>query len=126
MGLIITHPKTVYQLTKYLTSKKQEHLIGLYIDTRHHLIFKKTLTIGTLNKNLIHAREVFSPAIHKRAAGVIIVHNHPSGDPQPSKDDLTATEAIFEAGKILDIPLIDHVIIGKKCWFSLKEHQLFG
>ena len=116
----------VYQLTKKLSGFHQEHLLGLYLDSRHHLIYKATITIGTLNNNLIHAREVFAPAIEHRAAGVILVHNHTSGDPEPSEEDIVATEKMSEVGKILDIQLIDHVVIGRGCWFSLREHQLFG
>jgi len=82
------------------------------------------VSIGTLNANLVHPREVFKEAIDSRAASVILVHNHPSGDPEPSEDDLEITKRIVEAGKIIGIDVLDHIIITKNKVFSFKEKKL--
>lgn len=120
----ITSPAAVYTLVKNLSTKKQEHLVCLYLDARQNLICQETITIGTISTSLIHAREVFAPALYHRASGVIVVHNHPSGDIKPSREDLVATERLIEAGELLDIPVLDHIIIGHQRWFSMKQEKL--
>lgn len=120
----IVEPEQVYNLTQSLCTKKQEHLILLLLNGRNQLIDQQTVTIGTLNSSLIHAREVFAPAIAARAAGLIIVHNHPSGSLEPSDEDLTTTDKLVEAGQLLDIPILDHVIVSTQGFFSFKHHQL--
>ncbi|MDQ3008687.1 MAG: DNA repair protein RadC [bacterium] len=120
----IESPQTAAALFHYLQDKKQEHLVGLYLDARNRPIEQKTITIGTLNSNLIHPREVFAPALSLRAAGLIVAHNHPSGDPTPSSEDITATQRLCEAGEILNIPVLDHLIISNHGWKSLKQEQL--
>jgi len=103
---------------------KKEHLIGLYLDTRNHLIKEETISIGTLNSSLIHPREIFRSAVIEACASVILVHNHPSGDPTPSKDDITVTKKIIKASEVIGIELLDHVIIGNERYVSLKEDGL--
>lgn len=122
--LVINKPQLVFQLAQEISVKKQEHLLALYLDGRHHLLSKKIITIGTLTSSLLHPREVFAPAISQRAASIIIVHNHPSGDVYPSEEDIQATDKLTEAGEILDIPLLDHVIVSKDTWVSLRELKL--
>jgi DNA repair protein RadC len=121
---IISAPKDVVQLTQFLKNKKQEYLVVLYLNARHQLLVQETITIGTLNSSLIHGREVFAPAIVHRAAFVILVHNHPSGNAYPSADDIEVTEKLQDIGELLDIPVIDHVIIAEDGWCSLKEEKL--
>lgn len=122
--VIVSKPKVVFQLAQDIVLKKQEHLLGIYLDGRHRLITKEVLSIGTLTSSLLHPREVFAPAIKLRAAAVIVVHNHPSGDINPSEEDIQATDKLLEAGEILDIPLVDHVIVTSEKWFSFREMKL--
>lgn len=121
---IIDTPKEVAKLAQPLTNKKQEYLLALYLNARHQLISQEIISIGTVSQSLIHPREVFAPALELRAAEVIIVHNHPSGDTQPSEEDILATQKIQEAGEILDVPLIDHIIVAKSSWTSLRQLKL--
>jgi DNA repair protein RadC len=122
--LAINKPEVVFHLAQDISSKKQEYLLGLYLDGRHHLLAKETISIGTLTSSLLHPREVFAPALKLRAASVIIVHNHPSGEVYPSNEDISATDKLVEAGEILDIPLLDHVIVSAQKWISLRELKL--
>jgi DNA repair protein RadC len=94
------------------------------LDARNKLITKETISIGTINSSLVHPREVFEPAIRELAVAIILVHNHPSGDPTPSEDDIALTKRLIEAGKILGIEVIDHIIITKNRYFSFKERNL--
>lgn len=120
--VIIKEAKDVFHECKELRQVKQEHLIGLYLDALNHLIRKQTLTIGTINANLIHPREIFAPAMELRANSVILVHNHPAGKLVPSDKDIEITKKIVEGGKLLDIPIIDHVIISKDGYLSFLKH----
>ena len=104
-----------------LKSLKQEHLIGVYLDTRNKVIKIKTLFIGTLDASVIHPREILKTAIDVSAASIIIAHNHPSGDPSPSKEDKIMTKQVMNAGKIMGIPILDHLIIGDNQYTSLRE-----
>lgn len=107
-----------------LRYKKQEHFKTLILDTKNQVISIETITIGTLNASLVHPREVFNRAIRKSAHGIILVHNHPSGHPEPSKEDLLLTERLVESGKIIGISIMDHVIIGDGRFYSFKEQGL--
>lgn len=107
-----------------LRYKKQEHFKILILDTKNQVISIETITIGTLNASLVHPREVFNRAIRKSGHGVILVHNHPSGHPEPSSEDLLLTERLAESGKILGISILDHVIIGDGRIYSFKERGL--
>lgn len=100
-------------LVPELRDLKQEHLVVLSLDGANRLISKRTVSIGTLNSSLVHPREVFAEAITERAASVILIHNHPSGDTTPSQEDLLVTEGIAKAAKLLGIKLKDHIIITK-------------
>lgn len=117
----ISKPSDVFQYLKTMRSLKKEHLHGLYLDCRNRVIYDEVISIGTLTSNIVHPREVFRPAIEHSAAAVIVAHNHPSGDPHPSEEDIKATGRLKEAGKILSIPLLDHVIIADEGYYSLQE-----
>lgn len=119
--VFLRSPQEVFEYAKDLIRLKKEYLRGLYVDTRNKLVRDEVIAIGTLNASLAHPREVFHPAIESHAAAIILVHNHPSGDPSPSKDDIELTKQIYKASKILDIEILDHVIIGNEKYFSLKE-----
>jgi DNA repair protein RadC len=97
----------------------QEEFHALLLNTRHQVVREVTVTRGILDASLIHPREVFRAAVVEGAAGVVIVHNHPSGDPTPSAEDRAVTRQLGEAGRALGIPVLDHVIIGDGAWRSL-------
>jgi DNA repair protein RadC len=99
----------------------QEHFVCLFLNTKNHVIGKKTIFVGSLDTSIVHPREVFKEAIRCSSASVICLHNHPSGDPTPSREDLAITHTLREAGELLGITLLDHIIIGDARYVSLKE-----
>ncbi|TVP86400.1 MAG: JAB domain-containing protein [Acholeplasmataceae bacterium] len=105
---------------------EQEHFMVLYLNTKSMLIRRETVFIGTINQTLIHPREIFKTAIRLSAAAVLFVHNHPSGDPTPSKADEAATKTLVACGELMGIDVIDHVIIGHHALYSLKEQKLIS
>lgn len=109
-----------------IAGKNQEYVVVLYLNARHELIQKETVGLGNLNTNIIEPKEVFAPALTTPCASIILAHNHPSGDPTPSDNDLTFTKRIWEGGRIMGIDLVDHLIVAENSYFSFKEHQLFG
>lgn len=114
-------------LRPHLAHREQEYLYVLHLNTRNHLIGDPVEVYhGSLNTSLIRVGEVFRRAIQDNAAGIILAHNHPSGDPAPSADDVAVTRAIREAGALLDIALLDHVVIGQDAHVSLRERGLFS
>ncbi len=123
-AVVIDSPQDAYQLLKPVGSYQKEHFIGLYLNARNQLICQETISIGSLNANIVHPREVFEPAITHHALSLLVAHNHPSGDPQPSEDDLGITKRLVKVGNLLGINLIDHLIIGAKEFFSFKEKGL--
>ena len=104
-----------------LVNEKKEHFIVLMLDIKNQIIKEETISIGTLGNSLIHPREVFKSAIKNSAYSIILVHNHPSGDCNPSKEDVDITERLIEVGKMVDIKVLDHIIIGREEWKSWKE-----
>lgn len=107
-----------------LKGKKKEHFLILSLDTRNHLINTHTISIGSLDSSIVHPREVFKEAISSTAASVIFVHNHPSGDPTPSEDDVKLTKRLVEAGEILGIEVLDHIIVCDRDYLSMKGRNL--
>jgi len=116
--------KDVLLQVSYLREKTREHLMAIYLNARNELLFRKHVFTGTLNASLIHPREIFNEALKQNAASVILAHNHPSGDAEPSQDDLEITKRLIEAGKIMGIDVLDHIIITKNKTFSFKEKGL--
>lgn len=104
--------------------EKQEHFLAVILDTKNRIIREILVSKGTLNGSLVHPREVFAPAIRERAASVLVIHNHPSGDPSPSHEDIEITHRLRETGDLIGIPLLDHVILGEDNFVSLKERNL--
>lgn len=100
---------------------KQEHFVALFLNTKHQVIHRQTIFIGSLNASIVHPREVFREAIKRSSAAIIVIHNHPSGDPSPSQEDIHVTRRLYEAGKMIGIELLDHLIIGDRKFVSLKE-----
>ncbi|SEI39629.1 DNA repair protein RadC [Lachnospiraceae bacterium A10] len=107
-----------------LRHRTQEHVVVALFDAKGHLLLDKTITIGTLTLSLFPPRDIFLFALQEHAAFFVVLHNHPSGDPSPSKEDIQATEKIREAGDLLSVPLVDHIIIGDMTYYSFREHGL--
>ena len=96
----------------------------LLLNTKNHVLSREEISIGSLNASIVHPREIFNIPLRKSAASIILVHNHPSGDPSPSQEDLEVTRRLVEAGNILGIAVRDHLIIVDGCYFSFKEKGL--
>ena len=120
----INSSQDVIKEIEYIKENKKENFVVLYLDARNKLIYKETVSIGSLNANLVHPREVFEPAVKYLTAQIVLAHNHPSGDPDPSEDDLEITKRLVETGKILGIEVIDHIIVTKNNYFSFKDGRL--
>ena len=120
---IITAKDVFEYCSPKLSNLDREQFIILHLDAKNRIIKDDVVSIGALTGTIAHPREVFKSAIKESAHSVILVHNHPSGDPTPSDEDLKMTERLFEAGEILGIKVLDHVIVGKEEWYSLKEEK---
>lgn len=119
----IEHPVHAYNLVKdALANEKREIFIVLLLDTKGCVITQEIVSIGTLSETLIHPREVFYPAVRHKAASLILVHNHPSGDPTPSKEDYEITRVLVNAGNMMSMAVQDHLIIGASSYISLRQH----
>ena len=121
---IIRSPDDAYKYLEDMRKLKKEELRGLYLNTKNKLIHDEVISIGTLTANLVHPREAFLPAVEYSAAGLIVAHNHPSGDPTPSEDDIKVTKQLIDAGRIMNIDLLDHIIVGDGRFISIKEKSL--
>lgn len=121
---LLLSPKDVWDELKDIRDHKKEHFVMFFLDSRNQEIKREIISVGSLNANLVHPREVFEPAIQHSAAQIIVAHNHPSGDPEPSNEDIALTKRLTEAGKILGIEIIDHVVVAKDGHASLKERGL--
>lgn len=104
-----------------MTSLKQEHFVVLFLNVKNQILHKQTIFIGSLNASIVHPREIFREAVKRSAASIICAHNHPSGNPTPSTEDIDVTKRLYEAGLLMGIELLDHVIIGDHQFISLKE-----
>lgn len=122
-ALLLT-PKDVWDELKDIRDHKKEHFVVFFLDSRNQEIKREIISVGSLNANLVHPREIFEPAVRHLAAQIVIAHNHPSGDPEPSEEDLIITKRLSEAGKIMGIEIIDHIIVTKTDRFSFKEKAL--
>lgn len=109
----------IYEYTKDMRDLPREHLRGIYLDTHQRVIHDEVISIGTINSNIVHPREIFKAAIEYNAAAIILVHNHPSGVATPSASDIEVTNQIIEAGKVIGINLLDHVIVTKDGFMSV-------
>lgn len=117
---VIRTAKDVYEYLQDMRNLPKEHLRGIYVNTHHRIVHDEVISIGTIDTNLIHPREVFKPAIEYGAAAVILAHNHPSGIVTPSQSDIEITKHLVSVGKIIGIPLVDHIIIGKNKFMSIN------
>lgn len=121
----IRSPQNVAELLmEQLRYLQQEHFVCLFLNTKNHIIAQETLSIGSLNASIVHPREVFRAAIKCSSASIVCAHNHPSGDPTPSPEDIQLTRRLCEAGEIVGIDVLDHIVIGDGKFVSLKEQGL--
>jgi len=109
---------------KFIRSKRQEYLISLSLDSGGNIIRRRTVTIGLLDMAVAHPREVFAGPLKDRAAAIIVAHNHPSGNPNPSNEDIKTTQQLVSAGQLLGIPVRDHIIIASKGYYSFMRNYL--
>jgi len=123
--LIVKKPEDVVVVRGRLKGRKREHFLALMLDSRNQLIKVAEVSIGSLDTSIVHPREVFREAVSASAASVIFAHNHPSGDPQASEDDIILTKRLAEAGEIMGIDVLDHIIVGERSFLSLKREGLF-
>ncbi|MEW6407798.1 MAG: DNA repair protein RadC [Patescibacteria group bacterium] len=123
-SVLLLSPQDVWGQLKDIRDNKKEHFVIFFLDARNQEIKREIISIGSLNANLVHPREVFEPAVRNLAAQVILAHNHPAGDPEPSEDDLVITKKLVESGKILGIEVVDHIIVAKDKFLSFKEQKL--
>src|SRR5690606_5048978 len=122
----IRSPKDVASLLMTdMCSLQQEHFVCLYLNVKNQVIHKQTVFVGSLNASIVHPREIFREAVKRSAASIICSHNHPSGIPTPSPEDIDVTTRLYEAGKIVGVDLLDHVIIGDHQFISMKEKGYF-
>ncbi len=120
-----TPDEVVSLLRTKLRGKKKEYFLALLLDTRGQLIKTAEISVGSLDSSIVHPREVFKEAISASAASVIFIHNHPSGDPEPSEDDIKLTQRLVKAGEIMGIDVLDNIIICDRDFVSLKRRGLF-
>jgi len=121
---LVRGPETVFDLTRDIRGTNREHFVGFYLNSRNQVLRREIISIGSLNASIVHPREVFVPAIAVSAASLILAHNHPSGDATPSEEDLAITRRIQEAGRLLGIELLDHVVVAREAYMSFKERRL--
>ena len=121
----ITCPSdAAYLLMDELKFKNKEYFDIIMLNTKNIVQCVTNISIGSLNSSIVHPREVFLEAIKKSSASIILVHNHPSGDPKPSREDINLTNRMIKAGEILGINVLDHIIIGEECYYSMKEEGI--
>jgi DNA repair protein RadC len=121
---LVRGPESVYELTQDIRRTNREHFVGFYLNSRNQVLRREIISIGSLNASIVHPREVYLPAVAMSAASVVLAHNHPSGDPTPSEEDLAITRRLLEAGRILGIDLLDHVVVARDSYASFKERRL--
>jgi len=121
----ISSPEAAYNhIYPKVREQKKEFFIALHLDTKNNLLREEIVSVGSLNANIVHPREVFKTAIQESAAAIIVAHNHPSGDPSPSQNDIDITRKLVETGRVIGIEVYDHIIIGNGRFISLKEQNL--
>lgn len=124
-GIKISFPPDIYPLIRHVADRRQEHFLGISLNGANEVIAIRTISVGLVNRTLVHPREVYADPITDRAAAVIVAHNHPSGNIEPSQDDLAVTRQLQAAGQTLGIKLLDHLIFNQTTYYSLLENGLF-
>ncbi|HEY7529711.1 MAG TPA: DNA repair protein RadC, partial [Gemmatimonadota bacterium] len=123
---ILTPPSAYAYLAPRLRDAREERFVALLLDTRSRVFREVTISVGSLNASIVHPREVFRTAMAHGAAAILLAHNHPSGDPRPSREDRDLTRTLVDAGKLLDVPVYDHVVVAAEGYFSFREAGLIG
>ena len=121
----ITSPADVLPEIRFIRDLKKENFVAIFLNARNQVIKTDTISMGSLNASLVHPREVFAPAVGISAASVILAHNHPSGDVTPSKEDISLTKRMVQAGQIMGIEVVDHLIVASDKFLSMKEANVF-
>lgn len=121
--LVIRSTQDIVAQLRDIVEKRQEYLLVFYLNARYELIQKENVGQGSLNNMMITAKEIFAPALMSPCASLIVAHNHPSGDPTPSDDDIAFTTRIHEAGEVMGIPMLDHVIVARHGYFSFRDNK---
>ena len=121
----ITSPADVLGLLTDIKDRRKEYFVALFLNARNQVICREDVSVGSLNASLVHPREVFAPAVGSSAASVILAHNHPSGDVTPSREDIELTRRMVQAGEIMGIEVLDHLIVGSERFLSMKEANVF-
>lgn len=124
IGAHVRTPESIVPFVKHYAICNKEHFLAITLNGGHDIISIHLVSVGTINRTLIHPREVFTEAIRENATAIILVHNHPSGRSEPSAEDIETTEHLIEASQIIGIPILDHIIIEKESYFSFMEHEL--
>ncbi len=117
----VESPQIAFELTRDLAEHKKEYFVSLYLNAKNQVLKRETISIGSLFSNMVHPREVFAPALEVSAAAIVLAHNHPSGDPEPSPEDRRLTERLVEAGKLMGVEVLDHLVIARKGFVSFQE-----
>lgn len=111
----------VYELFRDLKCESKEHFMALHMDGKNRILCYELISLGSLNQSIVHPREVFKSALLSSAAALILIHNHPSGDPQPSSEDLSITRRLKEAGELLGVRILDHLVVGDGTYYSFAD-----
>ena len=125
-GRPITEPADALPHLVWMQTCRRERFHVLFLDSRRRLICSETISLGTLESSLVHPREVFRLAIERSASALLVAHNHPSGDPEPSSEDLSLTERLDKAARLLGFELLDHLVVARGGWVSLRQRQVEG
>ena len=120
----IRGPEDVQERCRSYASARKEHFLALHLNTRHIVVREELVSVGSLSASIVHPREVFRAAIMESSASLILVHNHPSGDPTPSDDDIAITTRLSEVGELVGIPVVDHVVLGDGAFYSFRSSKL--
>ncbi len=123
-GLMISQPWDVLPLLQHYGDRKQEHFLCVSLNGAHEVLSVRVVTIGLVDQSHVHPREIFADVIAERASAIIMAHNHPSGQLEPSQEDCEVTQRIKVAGEILGIELLDHIVFSQKAYYSMAEHEL--
>lgn len=122
----VVSPEKVFELCNDIRSSHKEHFLAFYLNSNNTLIARELISVGTLNESLVHPREVFEPALRHSASAIILAHNHPSGNVDPSKADLEVTKRLTDAGTLLGVDLVDHIVVTKGRFLSFKRQGLLS
>jgi DNA repair protein RadC len=120
----ITTPGDIFPLIAHFADRRQEHFICITLNGAHEVIFARQVTSGLVNRTVVHPREIFADAITDRACAIVVAHNHPSGNMEPSKEDVDITRRLQQVGQLLGIPLLDHLVFCREGYFSFVEHGI--